>query len=580
MRGSVLLAAISILAMGDATFAAAALQQEGRDPPVEILWPRARGFQADAAATEVERLLRSMIHEPAPIMFDPRRRWAGVLVEDGARGTLTITPCGVRDALSTRIELVAGEPSPMLDRCWAWLDVLDLAPGLYDVRFEGRPCVDALDLFLEGPWLVASPFDPGDLLVVGERDPRGKRPRNRLRTHHPTPEGYTAADGTHVSRAEVDALRAQVLASRTRPGDSIDEILAQPAAYLDAQGFDAATISAHLPEIRRACAAKWIDRDGRALALPHNADPLFEIDHLRRALAMHLLSVEPDPTGTCVALVGLPGDPPIVVGTRSTSPDSVPWYVAVGHERWHSFDRRLSRALLELSLPDSCKQAQLQSTQGWRESIWDDLQVWHPIRDALAKLLARESYRLVAGWTAVAERFQPDVPPWFKADSPGRGTMAVDVRGRGPLDRIPIGSRRGAVLDWTDVTAAFEACETAVSVQPWLVPWAREREIRLTAMVPLDLDAISATLWRATLPDLAPAFQLLFEAEAELGGNRKRLSVGRGVIAANGTLLITEALPRAGLQDLIGARMLLHAAGEQFVLVEPDGRPVVRRRAD
>lgn len=579
MRRAVLLATASILLAGDGTFARATPQRVRRVPQPESALASS-ALRTDKAATDVERLFRALQREPGPIHFDPQRRWSGVLIENGARGTLTITPSGVQDARTTHIELVSGEPSPMLDRCWAWLEVLDLKPGSYDVRFEGRPCIEAPDLFLEGRWLVASPFDPGDVLVVAERDTGGRHPRYRLRTHHRTPSGFTAADGTHFPQGVVDDLRARVLASRALPGESVGEILAQPTAYLDAQGFDAETITAHLPDIRRACVGTWIDRDGRALPLPEIADPLFEIDSLRRSLAMYLLGTPTDLTSMCVTLVGLPGDPPIVVGTSSANPDFVPWYVAVGYERWHSLDRGLSLALLELALPDSCKHPQFESTQAWRTTLWDDPVVWYPIRKALEKLLSFEGHRLVAGWNAVAERFEPDLPRHHRRNRPGLFALNVDVRSQGPLDRIWIGADNHPELDWLDVAEVFAACEKAVSAQPWLEAWTRERGIHLTAQVPLDLDPISSSLWSATLPDTSPAFAVSFEVESFFEGKRRRQSVGRGVIAADGTLLIMEALPRAGLEDVLGVPMFEHGSPKQMVLVEPGRAPVLRHRVE
>lgn len=571
-----------MLIAGDAALAVAPAQAVGAPARSDLL-PVAGALQSDECIPHVERLMRLPRSGSSPMTFDPRSPWHGILFEQGARGTVRITPNGQANATATCFEVTSDVPAYVPTRCWSFFEGLDLAAGAYDVCFQGRECSLTFDRYLEGNWLVASPSDAGEPLVVGKLSSGCMGSRSDLRTFRPTTGGYTADDGAYLTWTDVGALRKRVLSTWQhfgQPGQSLNAIVADPAPYLDALGFDAATIASHLPEIRRACAGEWVDEHGRLVALPESLEPLFEIEFLQRELARHLVMPDNQSTASQSMLIEFPGEPRIVVGTSSVRPDALPWYVAVGPRRWHMLDRELSRSLIDLTPPEWLQRRAFEGAADWRSTLWSDPATWYRIREQFERSMAHESYRLVAGWDAVSERFRPDLWPHAKASRPGLSAMAVDVDAEGPLDRILLRPSPGSGMDWRVVEQAFEACERTIAAQPWLSPWARERGIRVTVGVPLDVDAISASIWRATLPDTQPEFALLFDVEGTLGGQRKRFSVGRGMIARDGTLLITEALPRTGMQEMLGAPLMHHASSEHFVLVEPGRAPVLRLRAN
>lgn len=370
---------------------------------------------------------------------------------------------------------------------------------------------------------------------------------DQVRSFAAMDEEFVDADGAILSAADVEELRARVLASRPGPGESATEILRSPGDYLESLGFSDDVIARHVPALRRLCAGDWKDQKGEPLEQHAVLDELFEIDHLKHVLVDHLLRAPDRSTTTYQTVIELPGEPRIFLGTESNSPDLIPWYVVAGGERWYLLDRELSRALVDLGPEQGWIRSCFEHTEDWRSTIWSDLVVWYALVPASNAALARVSYQLVPGWERVEARYKVGEPSQPRPGSPRLPRLDLGVRKTGTIDRVLLRPGSQCYSDWNDVLADQARAEQAVSAQPWLARWKgatgrRGLSLVLLSDVEACLDESSVyELWEDLALEGAPEFILVFEGVGKIQGRQVHHGVGRGVLSTQGTLLILNS---------------------------------------
>jgi len=388
-------------------------------------------------------------------------------------------------------------------------------------------------------------------------------------------DGFVAADGTRLAQAELESLRARVLASRPGPGASAHEILAEPRDYLAALGLTDERILAHAPAIRRLCVGDWTDAAGRPLGIPPEAEDLFTLASLRGTIAAFLLRAPSRSTNSETAVIELPGDPPIWLGTESNGYELVPWYALAGDQRWYLLDPELARDLGALGPEDGWMRRRLAETRDWRDALWSDPRVWAGLRAELDHVLLRVSYRRVPGWESV-EAFLEPLDPGHPRPSARLPDLDLRVRRPGAIDDVLVRPEPPDDQDWNDVLAAFTRAEALASAQPWLASWKQRNGGRIGLVLPeglarrTDARAVRERVER-DLPGPGPVFLLAFELPWSAQGSLKTIRVGSALLAADGALLILDSTgvhgPLASVESL-GSRF---AEEGRYGLVLPGG---------
>ncbi|MCP3917645.1 MAG: hypothetical protein GY711_19030 [bacterium] len=536
--------------------------------------PRVTGEPPRPSTRWVEELAARRTAVPEPFTFDRRNLPQGVLLQDGSRATVTFTPWPVDEArAASTVEVVVGERVHRDGRFFAPLTNLDLAPGSYEVRVNGHPCVGHFRM--PGTrWLYVQEPAATRPVLVAEYTSGCFMSGASVREYERSSGGYVAADGERLPMAAVEDLRARVLASRPRRGESSAQILEEPDAYLASLGLTDDVIGEHVPEIKRLCVGDWRDHDGRPLEIPSELDGLFELSAIKRMLVEHLLYAPERSTTSHSTLIEIPGEPWIYLSNESNGPDLVPWYVAAGDERWYALDRELSHALVDLAFENGSMRRRLERTSNWRETLWSDTAVWNTLAKRTREALALVSYRMVAGWETVEERFAPEPLRGLRPSGPRLPAMNLLVREPETIDWVLV--RGAGERDWNDVLADYERAEAMLSEQTWLAQWKRENGGRIGVWLPLGIENLHdrssiRELWEDEAIGGAPELAISFGRPARHGASRSFTNLGGGVLSADGTLVVFRSSgPRGPLGGVDRRKVSLRTDG-RYGLVVPGG---------
>jgi len=556
-----------------------------RDPERKAVPPWARLEHPTYVEKYVDMLARARSSEPGPVQLG-RSRPEGVLLrpwDAGEMRRVTITPFpeGLdRDGVS--FEVV-----PDRSREWsgrfarAPFPELSLEPGDYVVRVDGKPCVPSGSV----DWLLVLDLAEAPPIGLCESSNGDPITYTRSRWYRPEEAGYVADDGVVLTRAQVNELRARVLASRPKPGESVHEILAQPDDYLASLGITDDVIARRLATIRAACVhVDWTDPDGNAPEIPAELDELFALDALKRHLVGYLLR---EPGENWALSLELPGEPWIHLCTSSNAPDALPWYVAVEGERWYALDRELSWAVLELAPADGWMRGRLEEQRGWRETIWSMPWIWGDIPKRVNEALAQLSYQRLPGWAELEGRFQLENASLRPTARPALPFGSLSVTRPGTIDVVHLDPDWADHSSWTDVVAAYERAERAATSQPWLASWKEKNRGRIGVIFPTGIDplerlaSVAAEAWEDAGMGGAPEFALRFARPIRVpDGGTKDWGCGLGVLSAKGDLLILESDSPSGPLASEGLRDSRIDRTQRYGVVRPGSAPEIRTRAD
>ncbi len=562
--------------------------------PARPVWHRAPFVRLSSTPLYVERLVDELARlrssPRGPFHVGPQVRLTGVMLEPtdlGRARTVTITPWPEERGSDPVLTFqVAAGRDWRLAGCFVGgpLPDLELPPGQYAVRVDGVPCVlpsypgdDGWWLFPQGPVEAAS-------IAVVEHTSGCAGSQSRGRWFRPVGEEYVAEDGACLTRAQVEQFRSRVLASSPQPGESVPELVEHPDAYLASLGFTDEVISARVATIRAACTdARWKDAQGKAPELPAEVDGLFDLHELKARLVDYLLQARNGSTQQTSLCIELPGDPWIHLGTDSSGPDAVPWYVVAGGRRWYCVDRELSRYLAVLDAPGGWFQPILDASRNWRDTVWSNPQAWGSLPAELNEALARTGLERVAGWAEARRRFQVD-----RLDNDPRPDrvlppMELRVTHPGTIDTLYLAPDSNEQLDWTAVLSQYERAEQAAAAQPWLAAWKQEQQGEISVFLPLHIDHLSGwasdarRLWSSAglegTPDVAVTFDCRF---AEFNGNR--LCSGLGVLSDKGDLLILQSHTSRGPLFGKGLSKFQGDSDTGFAVVRAGAAPEIRPR--
>jgi len=519
---------------------------------------------------------------PTDVVFPPAR--------EGERATVRVMPFP---------DVPGGERTATVDVTGraGWGGRLVPFPDLRpELRPESRGCEVRVDGFLctatphgVGKQLLLALDRPDDAPVLSSEVSAGCFVTvQRQRWFRPDGAGFVADDGTLLTHAELERLRARVLASWPAPGETVHDVLEEPTAYLADLGITDERIEREVATIRATCVdERWSDPAGDAPAIPAELDGLFAPDALKHLLADYLLRRTNRGTDDWVYTVELPGDPWIWAGSCSLSPDLVPWYVIAGTKGWYSLDRDLSRALVELAPADSTIRERLDRQRDWQACIWSDPAVWSPVARRVNEALGRQACRRIAGWDELSRCFDVAVPPILRPGTePRLPATSLPVARPGTIDTVLVRCDWDEAWTWRDVVAAYRVAETAASAQPWLARWKERSGGRISVFVPLRADHLSryrevaSELWAEAglegTPTVAVGFGFSVRAP---DGSERGVSCGGGVLSTRGDLLILDSnATRGPLADegLMNSRC---SDTGRYAVVRRGGAPEIRTRA-
>jgi hypothetical protein len=565
---------------------------ESRIDPPQPAWrpgPLQRAsLQESSLEHVVEELARLRSMPFGPIWIDDTHRLTGAMLErtDVQKpGIVTIQPWSEETGSDPLMSFqIAAESRDRF--VVAPFPELRLPPGDYTVRIDGQPCI--VSSYDADAQAMVSPKRLAETVPVSvvEHTSGCFSSETRRRWFLHVGDEYVADDGACLSREQVEDLRRRVLASSSGAGKLLSEALDRPGEYLASLGVTDELIESHLATIRATCLGDgWKDAKGNAPELTKATEGLFDLHDLKARLVDHLLVSLHWSTDQWTLSIELPGDPCIHLGTDSDGPDVVPWYVAVGKERWFTVDRELSRMLVDLAPTDGWARGKVETRRNWRETVWAQAITWGSLTSELNEALSHTSLELVPGWAGSRGRFKSGKFDTRLRSGWALPSMDLTVTHPGTIDTLYFRPSWGDHWDWTRLSSEYERAERAAEEQPWLAHWKQENHGKIAVFFPRGGDPlgggwrpVTAALWKEAGLEGAPEYAVALVIHPGEVPSGMDLYAGKAALSEAGDLLILESnTPRGPLAGQ-GLAVSYPQANAKYAVVRPGSAPEIRAR--